>query len=386
MPSPASPDASCEVAIIGAGVVGCAIAWRLAQALGPDRVVLLDAAAREGTGVSSRNSGVVHAGLYYAPGSIKARACVEGNARTWAWLAEHGVGHRRTGKLVIARDEAELVVLERLFANGRACGAELELVDAARACELEPLLVGPLRAAIWSPRSGIVDAHGYVRSLRVAAERAGASVMFEARVDAIERREADFVLTCTRGSLSAARVVNAAGLHADAIAAMLGVERAIIPARGDYFRLRRPRPFTRLIYPVQVPGSPSLGVHLTLELDGGCRLGPDLDWACSKDDFGPAQGEAKRERFSAAAVQLLGELDDDDIVYDGCGIRPKLVGPGQGAADFELLEQPEGALHMLGIESPGLTAALALAELVAAAPSPPSDPLASSATKPGVCG
>lgn len=358
-------DAECALAIVGAGVVGCALAWRSASLLGPQRVVLLEQAEREGTGVSSRNSGVVHAGLYYTPGSLKARACVEGNARTWAWVSEHAVGHRRTGKLVIARDEAELAALVHLYVNARACGAELEIIDPARARELEPLLDGPLRAVLWSPRSGIVDAHGFVRSLRHAAERAGAATLFGAHVSQLEPCAGGFLLTTTRGHLLAERVINAAGLHADALAAMLGHARAIIPARGDYFRLRRPRPYQRLIYPVQVPGSPSLGVHLTLELDGGCRLGPDLDWACSKDDFGPAQGQAKRERFRVAAERLLGPLDADAIVYDGCGIRPKLVGPGVPAADFELVEQPSGALHLLGIESPGLTAALALAEHVA---------------------
>ncbi|MFV8750588.1 NAD(P)/FAD-dependent oxidoreductase [Nannocystaceae bacterium ST9] len=355
-----TPDATCEVAIVGAGVVGCALAWQLARAKGAERVVLLEQAEREGTGISSRNSGVVHAGLYYAPGSTKARACVEGNARLWDWVARQGVGHRRTGKLVIASDEVELAALERLASNASACGAEVELVDAARARALEPELRVDPRAALWSPSSGIVDAHAYVRSLRLAAEREGASVLFGAEVVGIAARGSSWWIESTRGSLLAERVINAAGLHADAIAAMVGVERTIIPARGDYFRLRRPRPWSRLIYPVQVPGSASLGVHLTLELEGGCRLGPDLDWTASKHDFSPGQGEAKREQFRIAAQRLLGELADDDLVYDGCGIRPKLVGPGASAADFEVFEQPPGVRHYLGIESPGLTAALAL--------------------------
>jgi len=358
-------DAYFELAIVGAGVVGCALAWRLARELGRERVVLLEQAEREGTGVSSRNSGVVHAGLYYEIASLKAITCVEGNERTWAWVAKRGVSHRRTGKLVVARDEAELAALIPLYVNGRACGAELEIVSPQRARELEPLLEGPLVAAIWSPRSGIVDALGFVRSLRVAAEQAGASVLFGARVTQIEDTPTGFSLTTTRGRLHAERMINAAGLHADELAAMLGLQRPIVPARGDYFRLRRARPYQRLLYPVQAPGSPSLGVHLTLALDGSCRLGPDLDWDCSKHDFGPAQGERKHERFHNAAERLLGPLDADALVYDGCGIRPKLVGPIEPAADFELIRHPVGVLHMLGIESPGLTAALALAEHVA---------------------
>jgi L-2-hydroxyglutarate oxidase LhgO len=354
------PDATCEVAIVGAGVLGCALAWQHARTLGPERVVLLERAEREGTGISSRNSGVVHAGLYYTPGSLKARTCIEGNARLWTWVARCGVGHRQTGKLVIATDDAQLAALEQLASNAIACGAQVELVDASRARALEPELRADVRAALWSARSGIVDVHGYVHSLRTEAEREGASVLFGARVEGIEAVGSGWWIETSRGSLLAERVINAAGLHADVIARMVGVERTIIPARGDYFRLRRPRAWRRLVYPVQVPGSPSLGVHLTLELEGGCRLGPDLDWNTSKDDFSPAQGEAKHEKFRVAAARLLGELGEDDLAYDGCGIRPKLVGPGVAAADFEVIEQPAGVWHYLGIESPGLTAALGL--------------------------
>jgi L-2-hydroxyglutarate oxidase LhgO len=160
-------------------------------------------------------------------------------------------------------------------------------------------------------------------------------------------------------------VINAAGLHATTIARLVGLERQLFAARGDYFRLRRHAPWQRLIYPVKPPGSASLGVHLTLELDGHCRLGPDLDWVDDPDDVSPARGERKHQRFLAAARRLLGHCASEDLVYDGCGIRPKLVGPGAEAADFELVEHPRGCWHLLGIESPGLTASLALAEEVA---------------------
>ncbi len=356
-------SARCELAIIGAGVVGCALASRLAR-LGAG-VWVLDAAAGEGTGVSSRNSGVVHAGLYYPPASRKARTCVAGNALVWAWVEARGVPHRRTGKLVVATEPAQDEALERLWANARASGATLERVTLAQARALEPALPQTIRAALWSPRSGIVDAHALVRSLLVDAEDAGAEFLFCAPVERIAAHEQGFELTTARGRVLARRVINAAGLGAVRIAAMLGLARTLHPARGDYFRLRTRTRWRRLIYPIVNPGSAALGIHLTLELDGRCRLGPDLDWVDDPGDFSPARGEAKHAEFLAAAQRLLGPLRADDLVYDGCGIRPKLVGPGQPAADFELVEHPAGCWHLLGIESPGLTASLALADELA---------------------
>jgi L-2-hydroxyglutarate oxidase LhgO len=254
--------------------------------------------------------------------------------------------------------------LEVLVENAAASGIELERVTLARARMLEPSLPSSVRAACWSPSSGIVDAHGLVRSLRVAAEQRGVSVVCSApvtRIDVLEH-EAGFRLSTPRGAVTAKRVINAAGLGAVAIAKLVGLTRELYLARGDYFRLRRQPPWRRLIYPVTVPGSASLGVHLTLELDGGCRLGPDLAWVDDPEDFSPARGEREHATFVAAARALLGACEPDDLVYDGCGIRPKLVGPGAPAGDFELIEHPRACWHLLGIESPGLTACLALAQ------------------------
>ena len=357
-------DARCDLAIIGAGVVGCALAEALSRQPGDQTIWVLEAAEQAGTGISSRNSGVVHAGLYYPPGSRKARMCIEGNAKLWDWVGAHGVGHARTGKLVVACDEDQRAGIEPLLANARASGAELEPIRLARARELEPELPATIRAALWSPRSGIVDAHGLVRSLQHAAERGGVEFAFQASVTALEPCPGGFRLETTRGALVAERVINAAGLGANALAAALGLDQPLYLARGDYFRLRRPRPWRRLIYPIKAPGSPSLGVHLTLELDGRARLGPDLEWI-EREDLSPARGERKLERFVAAAARLLGPCRPEDLVYDGCGIRPKLVGPGEALADFEIVVEPAGCWHLLGIESPGLTASLALAEELA---------------------
>ncbi len=375
--------AECSLAIIGAGVVGCALAQvlgrrgRAARSGGTGAsILLLDAEAGPGRGISSRNSQVVHAGLYYPPGSRKARCCVEGNRALWTWAADHGIGHRQTGKLVVATrapdqpelHDAQADALRELLDNARACGAQLEAVTLARARTLEPALPGTVTTACWSPTSGIIDVHALCVSLCAAAERnARVTPVYAARVTHIEAVRAGFVLETSRGPVLAERIVNAAGLHATTLARFLGVHRRLYPARGDYFRLRSHPPWRRLLYPVKTPGSPSLGVHLTLGLDGGARLGPDLDWRPSgaREDYDPARGEAKKAAFSRAGRRLLGPLDPGDLLYDGCGVRPKLVGAGEAMADFEVLESPPGAWHLLGIESPGLTASLALARELA---------------------
>jgi L-2-hydroxyglutarate oxidase LhgO len=354
--------ARCELAILGAGVVGCALARVLGRR--SRSVLVLERAARAGTGISSRNSGVVHAGLYNPPSSRKARSCVTGNALLWEWAASRGIGHRRTGKLVVATAPEQEAALEQLLANATASGAALERVSLAQAVALEPNLPKTIQAALWSPRSGIVDVHELVRSLIVDAESAGVVFVFSAPIERIEPVAGGFELLTPRGTVIAERVVNAAGLGAVAIANSLGLARRMYPARGDYFRLRTRTRWQRLIYPVAAPGSAALGIHLTLELDGQCRLGPDLEWVDDAEDFSSARGEAKHEKFLAAATRLLGPISGDDLSYDGCGIRPKIVGPGEPAADFEIIEHPRGCWHLLGIESPGLTASLALAEEV----------------------
>lgn len=355
-----------DVVILGAGVVGAAIA--AAAADGRRSVLVLEAAAREGGGITGRNSGVVHSGLYYPPGSRKARTCLRGQELLYAWAARRGVAHARCGKLVVARAAAHVDALAALADNAAAAGAaSLELVDDARARALEPALP-PVAAALWCPNTGIVDPHGLTASLRAAAEAGGAVFAMRTPVTAITAVAGGLRVESGGDAVLAGAVVNATGLAADRIAAMVGVDGFTIhPCRGDYFRLRgrgRGR-YRRLIYPVRPPGSPGLGVHLTLDLEGGARLGPDAEYVDARDDFGPRPG--KHAAFHAAAEALLGPIDPADLVYDGCGIRPKLRAPGEAAErDFVVHVGPPGCVHLLGIESPGLTAALALAEEVVA--------------------
>lgn len=313
---------------------------------------------------TSRNSGVIHAGLYYPPGSRKARTCVDGKRLLYAWAHEHDVAHARLGKLVVARTAEQVPALEQLLANARACGVDdCELVDGARARALEPALPEVL-AALWSPSTGIVDPHALTRSYLVDAERHGATFVHHAAVRRIEPAPAGFALDTGRGTVEVTWVINAAGLFADEVAAMVGYARPIRACRGDYFRLRTNAHYGHLVYPVKGPNDPGLGVHLTIELDGAYRLGPDWTWVDDKHDYAPAP--EKHAAFLAATRRLLGPVEADQLTYDGCGLRPKLVGPGEPAADFEIEQSPAGCIHLLGIESPGLTAALALADEVAA--------------------
>lgn len=360
--SPQTGDRA-DVVVIGAGVVGCAIAAALARR--GREVLVLEREAREGAGVSSRNSGVIHSGLYYAPGSLKARTCVRGQELLYRWVEARKIPHARVGKLVIARDEDEEIALQALAANAAACDAPgCELVGAAEVARREPELP-PVRAALWCPNTGIVDVHALVYSLRVDAEAHGAVFSERAAVTGAEASAGGVRLATTRGEVLAGAVVNAAGLFADEVARMLGAEApAIHPCRGDYFRLRTRARYRHLLYPVKARGAAGLGVHLTIDLAGAYRLGPDAEYVAARDDFSPA--EHKLAAFHRAAERLLGAIAADQLAYEGCGIRPKLRGPGEpDERDFAVFTGPAGCVHLVGVESPGLTAALALAELVA---------------------
>lgn len=357
--------AGMDVAVVGAGVVGCALASALARR--GLSVVVLERAAQEGSGITSRNSGVIHGGLYYPPGSLKAETCLRGQALLYAWVVSHDVPHARTGKLVVARDPAEEAELAALHANAVAAGARgLRWLGAAELAAREPALP-PMRAALLSAHSGIVDPHALTRSLRVDAERCGAIFAMQGELLAVTSGALGLRLDTTRGELEVGVLVNAAGLDADRIAALAGhpAPPQIFPCRGDYFRLHTSQRYRGLVYPVRVRGSAGLGVHLTLDLAGGLRLGPDVEYVASRDDFSPAPH--KRAAFLAAAQALLGPLAPEQLSHDSCGIRPKLRGPDDSAErDFLIAEGPAGCVHLLGIESPGLTAALALAERVSA--------------------
>lgn len=360
-----------DVAVVGAGAVGLACAAVLARR-GRDVVVVErhEGPARETTG---RNSGVIHAGLYYEPGSRMARASVRGRELLYARCLREGIPHRRTGKLVVATSEDEVRVLEALLARGRENGAgALELLDGAEARRLEPRV--RCVAALLSPESGVVDAHALSASYAAEARAHGASFAYRTEVTGLEPAEHGWSIA-TRGerhSIEARAVVNAAGLACDRVAALAGLDLDALGWRlryckGDYFALRGAR-VERLVYPV--PSQAGLGVHLTIDLAGAVRAGPDAEYVdAPRYDVDPAKAAA----FAEALSRYLSGVAADDLAPDYAGVRPKLYGPGEPKRDFVLEERPRGLVHLIGVESPGLTASEALAEEVAALLSPASD-------------
>ena len=353
-----------EVAVIGAGVVGLAIAHELA--LRGREVVVIEAANAIGTGISSRNSEVIHAGLYYPAGSLKARLCVRGKALLYGYCAARGIEHQRCGKLVVATRAEDLPRLAQLAAAGAANGVDdLRLLSQAEALALEPALQAA--GALLSPSSGIVDSHGLMMALLTDAERAGATLALASPVTGGARESDVWRLRVGEDfDLGARYVINAAGLFAAQVAESLGVPApALRFARGHYFSLAGRAPFTRLIYPLPVDGG--LGVHLTLDLGGQARFGPDVQWL---PDSNPAALDYAVDRSLAPAfeAEVRGYwpgLPAGSLQPAYSGIRPKLSGPGQAAADFRIDTATPGLVNLYGIESPGLTAALALAEEVA---------------------
>ncbi len=371
-----------DALVVGAGVVGLAAARALARN-GLD-VWIVERDAGIGTGVSARNSEVIHAGLYYPPGSLKGRLCVRGKQMLYAYCGERGIAHRRCGKLVVAHDDAEHGRLLALQAQAQAVGVDdLQLLDADAARRLEPALA--CAGALWSPSSGIVDSHALMLSLLGDAEAGGAVLALRSRFVAAQRvgglwrvRVAAEDGSADDAVFDARWLVNAAGLGAQAVAAAVeGFPAAAIPprrlAKGHYFSAAVRSPFTRLIYPVPADGG--LGVHLTLDLGGQARFGPDVEWLDvdgSVDDRGfDFRVDASRApAFAAAVRRYWPALPDGALLPAYSGIRPKLSGPGEPAADFRIDGPAQhgcgGVVQLFGIESPGLTASLAIGEAVAA--------------------
>lgn len=362
-----------DCVVVGAGVVGLACAR--AMALTGREVVVIEAASAIGTETSSRNSEVIHAGFYYPPGSLKAQSCLRGRHRLYAYCAERGIAHRRCGKLVVACDEAEIPRLEALRANGLANGVEgLDRLDAAAVADLEPAL--RCRAALLSTQTGIIDSHGYMLALRGDLEGAGGMIAFGTSVVGGEIRADGMVLRAKDADGSETRflartVITSAGLHAGRLlAGLAGFPAAHRPslsyAKGSYFSYAGRSPFRRLVYPV--PEAAGLGVHITIDLGGQLRFGPDVEWVDSLDyDVDPARADG----FYAAIRRYWPGLPDGTIRPGYAGIRPKLGARGTPASDF-LIQDPEihgipGLVNLLGIESPGLTASLDLGDRVAAA-------------------
>jgi L-2-hydroxyglutarate oxidase LhgO len=360
--------ARADVAVVGAGVVGLAIARALAQA--GREVFVLERERAIGVHTSSRNSEVIHAGIYYQPGSLKARLCVQGRRALYAYCQERAVPHARIGKVIVATAEEEIGALEKILALARASGVEdLEWLSAEELHRLEPEVRGV--RGLLSPSTGIVDSHALMGSLLEEARRAGARLVLGTPV--LGGRVEDHGVELALGGDEPSRVrftsvVNSAGLWAPELARRLeGFPADAIPpqryAKAHYFVLSGRSPFRHLVYPVPVPGG--LGTHVTLDLAGQARFGPDVQWV-EAVDYG--FDESRDASFYASIRRYWPALADGALQPGYTGIRPKVSGPGEPAADF-LVHGPEvhgvpGLVQLYGIESPGLTAALALADEV----------------------
>ena len=359
---------SLDVAVIGAGVVGLAVARALAQS--GREVVVIEKEPGIGRHTSSRNSEVIHAGFYSSPGSNKARLCVAGRQALYRYCEENGIAHRRLGKLLVATRDEEIPALERLRAQAEQNGVDdLTWLDAGELRALEPALTGV--RAIHSPSTGILSSDELMRSLRRDAEAAGAQIALGTAVVGGRVAEPGIIIS-TGGNgaatLLASAVVNAAGPWAPAVARSIqGVPAAAIPsahfAKGHYASLRGRAPFSRLVYPVPVPGG--LGVHFTLDLAGQARFGPDVTWV---DGVDYAFDESRIEAFYRTIRRYYPALADGDLAPGYTGVRPKIVPAGVPDADF-VIQGPAvhgvpGLVNLFGIESPGLTASLALADEV----------------------
>jgi L-2-hydroxyglutarate oxidase LhgO len=355
-----------DAVVVGAGLMGLAVARALAMA--GREVVIIETEDAIGTHTSSRNSEVIHAGIYYPQGSLKARACVEGRQRLYAYCAERGVPHRRCGKLIVATDVAQLEELEGIRQRAHANGVtDVVHVSAAQARTMEPEL--HCVAALHSPSTGIIDSHALMLAFLGDAERAGAMLALKSPlVKGVVRARGIELHVADAEPILAAQVVNSAGLRAPSVARRIdGYPAELAPpelyAKGNYYTLAKRSPFSRLVYPVPEPGG--LGVHVTIDLGGHARFGPDVEWV---DRIDYTVDPRRAERFYAAIRRYWPGLPDGALEPGYAGIRPKISGKDAPAADF-LVQGPRthgvpGLVNLFGIESPGLTASLPLADAV----------------------
>jgi L-2-hydroxyglutarate oxidase LhgO len=361
-----------EITIVGAGVVGLAIAARLSER--HPHLLVLERNDRYGKETSSRNSEVIHAGIYYKPGSLKATLCVEGRERLYGLCEKHRIGHRRISKIITATDDGELQKLNAIVENGRSNGAELKLLTAAETRALEPNIqtVG----SIFSPSTGIISAHELMDYFAHATTEQGGTLLLRTQATRIEKQTEGYAITIDeQGSTSTFTseiVINAAGLGADRVVQFAGIDidaagYRLSFAKGSYFSVssEKSKLVSRLVYPV--PGNESLGVHAVVDLGGRLKFGPDVEYV-DGPPFDFSVEESKRHVFGNAIRKILPQISDADISPEMSGIRPKLQHKGEAAKDFIIVHEKErgleGFVNLIGIESPGLTASPAIAHYV----------------------
>ena len=354
-----------DAVVVGAGVIGLSIARALAHA-GRD-VVVVERERAIAQHASSRNSEVLHAGIYYPPGSLKARLCVQGRLALVDYCRERDVDFRLLGKLIVAARPEQRATLQQLQQRAARNGVgDLRLLDGPEVVAMEPKL--RVDAGLWSPSTGIIDSHGLMRALWADAQDRGASLALETELTQVRPRDGHLEIRAGGLDTTCALLINAAGLGAPPLARQIqGLAAHHVPPlhllKGSYFALARPAPFSHLVYPV--PDAATLGIHVTLDLGGGVRFGPDKEWI---DSIGYEVDPARAEGFASAIADYYPEIRVEDLVPAYAGIRAKVQGPGEPPVDF-VIQGPEvhgidGVCNLFGIESPGLTASLAIADEV----------------------
>ena len=362
-----------DITIIGAGVIGLAIAAQVAE---DDRdIYVLEKNEIFGQETSSRNSGVIHSGIYYSEGSLKAKMCVAGNRMLYELCQRYGIGHRRIGKLIVAVDEEETHKLETLLERGKRNGAEgLKLLSRHEIQELEPNIEGV--AAILSPSTGIIDSYALMKYFTAKAEGQGVQIVYQTRVVGIEKVFGGYKVTVRDSTgefqFTTTILINCAGLYSDKVAELAGINIAKAAYRlhyckGEYFSVvgGKNRLVKKLIFPLPPPEGAGVGIHVTLDLEGRMRLGPSIQYV---DSIDYAIGNQHKQFFYESVRKFLPFIQYDDLEPEMAGIRPKLQGPGEEIRDFVIRDEDDkglpGFINLIGIESPGLTASPAIAQFV----------------------
>lgn len=355
---------SVDAAVVGGGVVGLACALALAER--GAEVCLLERDGRLGRGMSTHNSGVIHAGIYYPTGSLKARLCIEGRDRLYEFCAQHGIAHTRCGKFIVAADAGEVAELESLYARALANGASVEIVDARFVAHREPHVRAV--AAIWSPQTGIIDVEALVNMLAALCRDRGVAILVGTPLAGASVADGRIDMVTPRERFSAGTVINVAGLHADDVSTMLGGRKfQIQPCRGEYAELAPSKRHlvNGLVYPLPHADGSGLGVHLTRTTWGSVLIGPTAKYQDSKEDYETSR--LPLEAFLEPTRALLPCVTLDDLRPGGTGIRAKLHGPAERFADFVIQRdtENENVIQVVGTESPGLTSCLAIGRMVA---------------------
>ena len=358
-----------KITIIGAGVIGLALAAELSKKY--KDIVLLEKETTFGQGTSSRNSEVIHAGIYYPKGSLKAKLCVEGSRLLYKYCQEHDIPHKRLGKIIVALNSREVRQLEELMNKGKGNWArDLRFMMGAELARFEPGVKGV--KALYSPNTGIIDSHLLMKALEKEAQGNGCLLAYGSAVRGVRYEREEYALNINgEESLKTKILINSAGLGADQIAAMAGIDIVkkkyrLHLCKGEYFAYNKPSFIKRLVYPVPGHDITGLGVHSVIDLAGGLKFGPSVEYV-DKIDYKVDPGH--RRAFWASVVKLFPQVKEDDLSPDQAGMRPKLQGPGEGVRDFVIKEESAsgfpGLINLVGIESPGLTACLAIARYVA---------------------